>query len=48
MLKGISFGDDVLAWAAGVLQDGHADERKAHEDAIKRLQRALGVGNEKA
>jgi hypothetical protein len=39
ILKGISFGDDVLAWAAEVLQDGSADERKAHEDAIARLQR---------
>jgi hypothetical protein len=38
MLRGISFGDDVLAWAADVLQDGRADERKAHEDAIARLQ----------
>jgi hypothetical protein len=37
MLKRISFGDDVLAWAAE--QDGSADERKAHEDAIARLQR---------
>jgi DNA invertase Pin-like site-specific DNA recombinase len=39
MLKGISFGDDVLAWAADVLLDGSADERKTHEDAIARLQR---------
>jgi hypothetical protein len=39
MLKGISFSDDVLAWVADVMQDGQADERKAHEDAIARLQR---------
>jgi DNA invertase Pin-like site-specific DNA recombinase len=39
MLRGIAFSDDVLAWAADVLQGGHADERKAHEDFISRLQR---------
>jgi len=38
MLKGITFSDDVLAWAADVMQDSHADERKGHEDAIARLQ----------
>jgi hypothetical protein len=38
-LKGISFSDDVLAWAADVMQDGDADERKMHEDGIARLQR---------
>jgi hypothetical protein len=39
MLKGIALSDDVLAWVADMLQGGHADERKAHEDAIARLQR---------
>jgi DNA invertase Pin-like site-specific DNA recombinase len=38
MLEGLSFGDGVLAWVADVMQDGHADERKAREDAIARLQ----------
>jgi hypothetical protein len=39
MLNSLTFSDEVLAWATDVMHDGHADERKPHEDAIARLQR---------
>jgi DNA invertase Pin-like site-specific DNA recombinase len=39
MLNGIHFSPDVLAWAADAMREGHVDERKAHADAILRLQR---------
>jgi hypothetical protein len=39
LLTTIHFTPEVLDWVADALQDGHSDERKAHEDAIARLQR---------
>jgi DNA invertase Pin-like site-specific DNA recombinase len=39
MLNGIQFSPEVLEWAADTMRDGHEDERKAHADAIARLQR---------
>jgi DNA invertase Pin-like site-specific DNA recombinase len=39
MLNEIHFSPEELEWAAGAMRDGREDERKAHADAIGRLQR---------
>ncbi|MBU6527968.1 recombinase family protein [Methylocystis sp. MJC1] len=33
----LTFGEDVLAWVVQALKESHADERREHEEAIKRL-----------
>lgn len=38
MLGRLRFDDEVLAWVREALHTSHADERREHEEAIKRLQ----------
>jgi site-specific DNA recombinase len=38
VLSRLVFDDEVLDWVSDALHDSHADERREHEDAIKRLQ----------
>jgi site-specific DNA recombinase len=38
MLGRLRFDDEVLAWVREALHASHADERREHEEAIKRLQ----------
>jgi site-specific DNA recombinase len=39
LLRGISFGDETLAWVRQSLREDHRDERQFHDDAIAKLQR---------
>ena len=39
LLGQLRFDEEVLEWVQGSLHASHADERRDHEDAIKRLQR---------
>ncbi len=38
LLGSLVFDDEVLDWVRDALHDSHADERREHEEAIKRLQ----------
>ncbi len=38
LLSRLTFDDEVLDWVRDALHDSHADERREHEEAIKRLQ----------
>jgi hypothetical protein len=39
LLKGISFGDQVLGWVTQALRESHQDQKKFHEEAIAKLQK---------
>lgn len=38
MLGRLRFDDEVLEWVRDALHSSHADERREHEEAIKRLE----------
>ena len=42
MLRRIAFDDEVLAWVREALSQSHADEKRAHEQAVVRLKAEHG------
>ena len=38
LLKQLSFDDEVIEWVTRALRESHADEKRAHDEAIARLQ----------
>jgi site-specific DNA recombinase len=38
LLEGLTFDEEVLAWVGEALREGHADQRRFHDEAVARLQ----------
>ncbi len=38
VLRGLTFDKEILAWVAQALRESHRDEKKCHDDAVRRLQ----------